>query len=377
MTVFVGERGQLQAFRAGVPDGIYYRPDSTTGDAGFFLAVRDGTPTVYGFDGNAGPHGTTDYTLGSQGAVTGSGTAADPLKQMTIYRTAASNGLEVTQTTIVRQRQPVLHHHLGRQEHRRDRRALQGLRGGRLLLRRQRPRHRHLHPGPAAVHRRHERRHGQLRRLRRGSGHHGVVALPGARVRQRRQRGVGQDRQRGGGRRADLRRQRRRRAGRQRRRRRVGPVRHGRHPGLAGCGRLGDLLARRAQRGPLGAADQPAQRRLAQGRADQLHRRCLRHQRHAVRGQDHPLRDHRRERDPDDADRDGRPRRQRGDHRSGHQRGPRHRGRLPGLQQQRDARARRASGLGAGDLRRQRPALVQASRSAATGPAAAAARASR
>ena len=99
MTVFVGELGQLQAFRAGVPDGIYYRPDSTTGDAGFFLAVRDGTPTVYGFDGNAGPHGTTDYTLGSQGAVTGSGTAGDPLKQMTVYRTAASNGLEVTQTT--------------------------------------------------------------------------------------------------------------------------------------------------------------------------------------------------------------------------------------------------------------------------------------
>ncbi|HEX6620607.1 MAG TPA: hypothetical protein VF024_13155, partial [Solirubrobacteraceae bacterium] len=99
MSVYVGERGQLQAFRAGIPDGIYYRPDSTTGDAGFFLAVRDGTPTVYGFDGNAGPHGTTDYTLGSQGAVTGGGTAGDPLKQVTVYRTAASNGLEVTQTT--------------------------------------------------------------------------------------------------------------------------------------------------------------------------------------------------------------------------------------------------------------------------------------
>src|SRR4051812_24866698 len=99
MNVYVGELGQLQAFRAGTPAGIYYRPDSTTGDAGFFLAVRDGTPTVYGFAGNAGPHGTTDYTLGSQGAVTGSGTAGDPLRQVTVYRTAASNGLEVTQTT--------------------------------------------------------------------------------------------------------------------------------------------------------------------------------------------------------------------------------------------------------------------------------------
>ena len=100
MSVFVGERGQLQAFRAGIPEGIYYAPSNTTGDAGFFLAVRDGgTPTVYGFDGSAGPHGTTDYTLGSQGAVTGSGTAADPLTQITIYQTAATGGLEVTQTT--------------------------------------------------------------------------------------------------------------------------------------------------------------------------------------------------------------------------------------------------------------------------------------
>jgi hypothetical protein len=99
MTVFVGERGQLQAFRAGVPEGIYYAPSNTTGDAGFFLAVLDSTNTVFGFDGSAGPHGTTNYTLGSQGAVTGSGTAADPLRQVTTYRTAATNGLEVTQTT--------------------------------------------------------------------------------------------------------------------------------------------------------------------------------------------------------------------------------------------------------------------------------------
>ena len=99
MSIFVGERGQLQAFRAGIPDGIYYAPSNTTGDAGFFLAVLDPPSTVYGFDGTAGPHGTTDYTLGTQGAVTGSGTAADPLKQVTTYRTAATNGLEVTQTT--------------------------------------------------------------------------------------------------------------------------------------------------------------------------------------------------------------------------------------------------------------------------------------
>ena len=59
----------------------------------------DSPNTVYGFDGSAGPHGTTDYTLGTQSAVTGGGTAADPLKQTTTYRTADTGGLEVTQVT--------------------------------------------------------------------------------------------------------------------------------------------------------------------------------------------------------------------------------------------------------------------------------------
>ena len=55
LNVYVGERGQLQAFRAGSADGIYYRPTSTTGDAGFFLAVPGSAGTVYGFAGAAGP----------------------------------------------------------------------------------------------------------------------------------------------------------------------------------------------------------------------------------------------------------------------------------------------------------------------------------
>ena len=55
LNVYVGERGQLQAFRQGSADGIYYRSTSTTGDAGFFLAVPGAPGTVYGFDGNAGP----------------------------------------------------------------------------------------------------------------------------------------------------------------------------------------------------------------------------------------------------------------------------------------------------------------------------------
>ena len=99
LNVYVGERGQLQAFRQGSSDGIYYRSTSTTGDAGFFLAVLGTGGQVHGFDGSAGPHNTTDYTPLAAGPVTGSGTAGDPLKQETVYGTAASAGLQVTQTT--------------------------------------------------------------------------------------------------------------------------------------------------------------------------------------------------------------------------------------------------------------------------------------
>jgi hypothetical protein len=98
LNVYVGERGQLQAFRNGNSDGIYYRSTSTTGDAGFFLAVPGPSGTVYGFAGSAGPRNTTDYTTVSAGPVTGTGTAADPLQQATVYRTAPA-GLLVTQTT--------------------------------------------------------------------------------------------------------------------------------------------------------------------------------------------------------------------------------------------------------------------------------------
>ena len=54
---------------------------------------------MYGFSGSAGPHNTTDYTPLAAGPVTGSGTAGDPLKQETVYGTAAAAGLQVTQTT--------------------------------------------------------------------------------------------------------------------------------------------------------------------------------------------------------------------------------------------------------------------------------------
>jgi hypothetical protein len=96
LNVYIGDRGQLQAFRAGEPNGIYYRPTNQEGDAGFFLADVD-SHTVYGFDGAAGPHGLTDYTVLTAGSVTGSGTAGDPLMQVTTYSAGAD--LVVTQTT--------------------------------------------------------------------------------------------------------------------------------------------------------------------------------------------------------------------------------------------------------------------------------------
>jgi hypothetical protein len=96
LSVYVGDLGQLQAFRAGETTGLYYYPLSQEGDAGLFLALRPSGP-VYGFDGSAGPHGLTDYTLVSQSAVTGSGSAASPLTLVTKYDAGTSLG--VTQTT--------------------------------------------------------------------------------------------------------------------------------------------------------------------------------------------------------------------------------------------------------------------------------------
>jgi hypothetical protein len=108
LTVHVGERGQLQAFRSGEPRGIFYEPATLSGDAGFFLAFPDASAApsavdnkVFGFEGSAGP------TLGGafvaydplppQDAVGGSGTAADPFRQVTRY--SAAGPVDVTQTT--------------------------------------------------------------------------------------------------------------------------------------------------------------------------------------------------------------------------------------------------------------------------------------
>jgi hypothetical protein len=108
LTVYVDELGQLQAVRQtdDGPSGIFYNSGLTTGDAGFFLAFPNATQTgltgVYGFRGSAGPRGLKNYTPISQAPTTGSGTAADPFKQVTAYAVAPTEGTnlaEVTQTT--------------------------------------------------------------------------------------------------------------------------------------------------------------------------------------------------------------------------------------------------------------------------------------
>jgi hypothetical protein len=109
LTVHVGDQGQMQAFRAGEPSGIFFSPSSTTGDAGFFLAFPDDGALpdqpyeglVFGFDGAAGPGGLAGYTPVSQSPVTGSGALADPFTQTTVYTVGDDLDVvaEVTQTT--------------------------------------------------------------------------------------------------------------------------------------------------------------------------------------------------------------------------------------------------------------------------------------
>ena len=106
LTIHIGERGQLQAMRAGDAGGMFFPPLLPTGDAGFFLAFPAATAPappaavagkVYGFEGGSGPTGLEDYSLDHQGDVTGTGSSADPYMQQTSY--GVPNVAEVAQTT--------------------------------------------------------------------------------------------------------------------------------------------------------------------------------------------------------------------------------------------------------------------------------------
>lgn len=109
LSVYVGQRGQLQAFRDNSASGIFYAPEALAGDAGFFLALPSGytgdtTPRVFGFTGTTGPFGLDEYKLGTQLPPTGAGTSADPFQQITSYAVSneseTSEILQVTQHTL-------------------------------------------------------------------------------------------------------------------------------------------------------------------------------------------------------------------------------------------------------------------------------------
>jgi hypothetical protein len=106
LTVHIGDYGRLQATVAGRPGGMFFPPDSTTGDAGLFLAFPAATDPpppaavagkVYGFADEELPEDIAPYFAGAQGAVTGRGTAADPFRQQTTF--GVPDVAEVTQTT--------------------------------------------------------------------------------------------------------------------------------------------------------------------------------------------------------------------------------------------------------------------------------------
>jgi hypothetical protein len=104
LIVSVGSLGECQSSYPNV--GVnFFPPSGTLGDCGFFLGFPStpaGQPTalqgkVYGFNGAAGPgiQGATGgmlYTAISQGAPTGSGTAADPYKEVTTFKVSAVEG---------------------------------------------------------------------------------------------------------------------------------------------------------------------------------------------------------------------------------------------------------------------------------------------
>jgi hypothetical protein len=106
LNVFVDELGQLQAFRTdrSLHPGIFFDSDSTTGDAGFFLAFPPGvgnpaalqgtSGTVFGFGGGAIGGGMTPYTAGARNPVVNNG---GTLTQETTY--SAAGVVNVKQTT--------------------------------------------------------------------------------------------------------------------------------------------------------------------------------------------------------------------------------------------------------------------------------------
>jgi hypothetical protein len=119
LIVSVGSLGECQSSYANVTGANFYPPSDTLGDCGFFLAFPPAlgnpaaleqagkTGSLFGYEGSgssAGPFvtgvpGGTLYTAILQGEPTGSGTAADPYKEITTFK-ASIEGKDYALITV-------------------------------------------------------------------------------------------------------------------------------------------------------------------------------------------------------------------------------------------------------------------------------------
>lgn len=85
LDVFVGDSGRLQARYDGQTSGEFFPSSSNEANAGFSLGTDLGqSPTLYGYAGSG-------FTPVSQTPVTGTGTAPDPFRVITVYKAAISS----------------------------------------------------------------------------------------------------------------------------------------------------------------------------------------------------------------------------------------------------------------------------------------------
>jgi hypothetical protein len=96
LDIHLGDQGNLQVLALGQSSYSFYPEDETFADAGFFVALP-GATTVFGPPMSVFGNNDVNYTAGTQGAVTGSGTFGSPYEQVTTYD--AGSDAEITQTT--------------------------------------------------------------------------------------------------------------------------------------------------------------------------------------------------------------------------------------------------------------------------------------
>ncbi len=101
--VYVHRNGNLQVNIDGTRANVFYPPSSKSGDAGFFVALEDGT--VFGPPIAAGSPATQFWAPVSLGRRTGTGTASDPYTVRSVMRGNGTDGsplIQLTQTVTQR-----------------------------------------------------------------------------------------------------------------------------------------------------------------------------------------------------------------------------------------------------------------------------------